>query len=82
MDSIGELRKITSSILQLGASANYEELVLRRALAKLVRFGGRVGVTPEQMIEMLDEGISVPELLDYLVLRPDQATSWFSTVLK
>jgi len=42
-------------------------LVLERAVAKLVRFGEQVGVTAEEMISLLDSGMSVDGLLDYLV---------------
>jgi len=48
--------------------------VLRRAVAKLVLIGERVGVTSEQMIFLLESGFTVRELLDYVAARErDQA---------
>ena len=44
-------------------------LALRKAVDKLVSFGERVGVTPEEMISLLDSGMSVGGLLDYLLSR-------------
>ncbi|MGA7293709.1 MAG: hypothetical protein WBW85_14330 [Terriglobales bacterium] len=46
-----------------------QEAVLRSALAKLVEFGSRVGVTPDQMIRLLKAGMTIVELLEYLADR-------------
>lgn len=43
-----------------------EELRLQRALEKLVRYGEQVGVSPEEMIQFLESGMSVTQLLQYL----------------
>lgn len=43
--------------------------VLERAVEKLVRFGEQVGVTPEDMISLLDSGIGIPELLMFLASK-------------
>jgi len=36
---------------------------------KLVRFGQQVGVTPEEMISLLDSGISMRDILAFLVSK-------------
>ncbi|MGH9543748.1 MAG: hypothetical protein ACRD23_00885 [Terriglobales bacterium] len=36
---------------------------------KLVRFGQQVGVTPEEMISLLDSGISIRDLLAFLASK-------------
>jgi hypothetical protein len=41
--------------------------VLERALAKLVRVGARAGVSTDDMIALLDSGMSVRELLEYVL---------------
>ena len=35
-----------------------DTLLLKQAVEKLVRFGQQVGVTPEEMISLLDSGIN------------------------
>jgi hypothetical protein len=40
---------------------------LSRAVDKLVQFGEQVGVTPEEMVVLLDSGITMRGLLYYLV---------------
>ena len=40
--------------------------VLERAVGKLVLIGERVGVTADDMILLLQSGLTVRELLDYL----------------
>ncbi len=50
-----------------GAHTLQEQEVLERAVAKVVRMGENVGVDTDQMIEMLDHGMTVRELLEYLV---------------
>lgn len=52
---------------QAGTPTTNEEEVLTRALAKVVVLGEEIGVTTDQMIRMLDSGMSVRELLEYLV---------------
>jgi len=46
-----------------------QQEVLRRAIGKVVVLGEQVGVSAEQMIQLLEGGLSVPELLEYLVSR-------------
>jgi hypothetical protein len=41
--------------------------VLERALAKLVLVGARAGVSTDDMIELLESGMSVRELLEYVL---------------
>jgi hypothetical protein len=43
--------------------------LLEQAANKLVRFAQLAGVAPEQMISLLDSGISIRELLVFLVSR-------------
>lgn len=43
--------------------------VLESAVGKLVLIGESVGVTADDMILLLQSGLTVPELLDYLVAR-------------
>ena len=43
-----------------------DALLLEQAAEKLVRFGQQVGVTPKEMISLLDSGISVHDLLVFL----------------
>ena len=43
-----------------------DEILLQRAVERLVRFGKQVGMSPEEMISLLDSGISVPGLLAFL----------------
>ena len=51
-----------------------DQEVLERAITKLVLLGRQVGVSPEQMIEMLEGGLSVVELVEYLAGRSNQAS--------
>ena len=49
--------------------AEGERVLLERAAEKVVRFGQQVGVTPEDMIQLLDSGISVRDLLAFLASK-------------
>ncbi|HMD15293.1 MAG TPA: hypothetical protein VKH18_01400 [Terriglobales bacterium] len=42
---------------------------LQRAVAKVVALGAQVGVSADQMIVLLESGLTVGELLDYLAAR-------------
>jgi|HubBroStandDraft_4_1064222.scaffolds.fasta_scaffold335038_2 hypothetical protein len=42
---------------------------LERAVAKVVALGARAGVSADQMIQLLQSGFTVGELLDYLEAR-------------
>ncbi|MFZ3263008.1 MAG: hypothetical protein WA172_03340 [Terriglobales bacterium] len=44
-----------------------QQEVLERAVAKLVRVAARAGVSTDEMIEWLESGMSVPELLEYVL---------------
>lgn len=46
-----------------------QKRALRRAVAKIVLLGAQVGVTTDQMIELLKSGLTVGELLEYLSAR-------------
>ncbi len=49
-----------------GAFLAEDEILLQRAVDRLVRFGKQVGVSPEEMITLLDSGVSIPDLLAFL----------------
>jgi len=46
-----------------------EKEVLERAVAKIVLLGEQVGVGTDQMIRLLNSGLSVCDLLEYLAMR-------------
>jgi hypothetical protein len=46
-----------------------QEETLRHAVAKVVELGARAGVTTDEMIYLLDSGLNVGELLEYLAAR-------------
>jgi len=43
-----------------------DPLLLQQAVEKLVRFGQQVGVIPEEMISLLDSGVSIHDLPAFL----------------
>jgi hypothetical protein len=47
----------------------YQQQVLERAVAKLVVYGERVGISTGEMIHMLASGLTVAELLEYVLSR-------------
>ena len=49
-----------------------QQEVLERAVAKVVLIGELVGVSADQMILLLNSGLTVGELLDYLGARTRQ----------
>ena len=51
-----------------------QEKTLRRAVAKLVLLGTQVGVSAGQMILLLESGLTVSELLEYLAARSDESS--------
>ena len=51
-----------------------QQAVLERAVAKIVLLGELVGVSADQMILLLDSGLTVGELLEYLGARTKQIT--------
>lgn len=55
---------------------NFDEIdahLLEQTVEKLVRYGQRVGVTPEEMISLLDSGISIHDLLAFLAAKSSGA---------
>jgi hypothetical protein len=50
-----------------------DAILLERVAEKLVRFGQQVGVTPEEMISLLDSGISIRDLLAFLASKASGA---------
>ncbi len=49
-----------------------QQRTLQRAVAKMVLLGACVGVSTEQMIGLLNSGLTVSELLEYLAVRYDE----------
>ncbi len=49
-----------------------QQEVLERAVAKLVLIGEQAGVSVGQMIFLLESGLTVRELLEYLALRNNE----------
>jgi hypothetical protein len=54
---------------------------LQRAVTKIVALGAHVGVNRDQMILLLESGLAVGELLEYLAARSGEgarnAQTWF-----
>jgi hypothetical protein len=50
-----------------GTLAPDQQEVLKRAVAKMVMLGEQVGVSTDQMILLLDSGLTVRELLEFLL---------------
>jgi len=50
-----------------------QKAVLERAVAKVILLGEQVGVTTDQMILLLNSGLTVGELLEYLAMRAGNA---------
>jgi hypothetical protein len=46
--------------------------ILEGALAKIVLMGEQVGVSADQMIKLLDAGMTVRELLEYMAGRAEE----------
>ena len=46
-----------------------DAILLQQAAEKIVRFGQQVGVTPEDMISLLDSGVSIGDLLAFLASK-------------
>jgi hypothetical protein len=53
------------------AQSVHQQQVLKRAVTKLVVYGERVGISTDQMIQMLGAGLTVGELLEYVLSRRD-----------
>jgi hypothetical protein len=66
------MRTTQESLARLSQFEDWYEqdaLLLEQAVEKLVRFGQQVGVTPEEMISLLDSGISIRDLLAFLASK-------------
>jgi hypothetical protein len=66
------MRTTQESFAHLSQSEDWDEqdaLLLEQTVDKLVRFGQQVGVTPEEMISLLDSGISIHDLLGFLASK-------------
>jgi hypothetical protein len=64
------------SLKQENCTAGFVEAdarLLETAVEKLVRFSRQVGVTPEDMISLLDSGISIRDLLVFLASKSSGA---------
>jgi hypothetical protein len=48
-------------------SDQLEAALIEQAAQKLVLLGAKVNISPAQMVRMLESGMSVAELLDYVV---------------
>lgn len=66
---------MTETCFLSGASANsydspaLSDELLERAVAKLVAAGAGVGISMDEMIELLESGMSVRELVEYVLTR-------------
>ncbi|MGA2355528.1 MAG: hypothetical protein ABSG02_13615 [Terriglobales bacterium] len=67
---------MTKTQLPAAANSNFGESLtmaqkdaLQCAVAKIVAFGAQVGVSADEMIQMLQSGLTVGELLQYLAGR-------------
>jgi hypothetical protein len=54
--------------------ARDQQEMLKRAVAKMVMLGEQVGVSTDQMILLLDSGLTVRELLEYLLSQKTDLT--------
>jgi hypothetical protein len=50
-----------------------DAILLERVAQKLVWYGQQVGVTPEEMISLLDSGISIKDLFAFLASKSSGA---------
>ena len=67
---MGEVNSFVNNSPDLPESPKIgQQEVLERAIGKVVLLGERVGVAPDRMILMLESGLSVAELLEYLAAR-------------
>lgn len=70
---MGEVHSFTNSGHRVAESLNIgQQEVLERAVGKLVLLGKQVGVSSDQMIRLLESGLTVVELLEYLAARNGQ----------
>jgi len=53
----------------------HETELLNRAVDKIIRYGERVGARPEEMISLLDSGMSIRDLLLFLASKDSRCAS-------
>jgi hypothetical protein len=46
-----------------------EQAVLNQAFARIVAAGKQLGIAPGNMVELLDSGMTVTQLFDYLMAK-------------
>ncbi len=67
---MGEVHPAADVVSEGLESLTYaDEAVLERAIVKLVLLGEQVGVGPGEMISLLDSGLSVVDLVEYMANR-------------
>jgi len=67
---MGELHSISEVASKFdGRVTPHQREVLERAVAKLVLIVDQVGVSTSDMIALLESGLTMGELLEYLALR-------------
>jgi len=70
---MGQVYSFANSGADLAESLNIgQQEVLERAVGKMVLLGKQVGVSLDQMIQLLESGLTVVELLEYLAARNGQ----------
>jgi hypothetical protein len=70
---MGQVNSFANSGPDLAESLNIgQQEVLERAVGKMVLLGKQVGVSPDQMILLLESGLTVVELLEYMAARNGQ----------
>lgn len=72
---MGELHSVSESRPDSAEPLTFaQQEVLERAVAKVVLLGELVGVSADQMILLLNWGLTVSELLEYLGTRTQELT--------
>jgi hypothetical protein len=67
---MGDLHSISEVAAKCDGPVTVDQQeILKRAVAKLVLIGDQVGVSTSDMISLLESGLTVGELLEYLALR-------------
>ena len=61
--------KLYTVILRDISARKRVEVILEKAIEKLVHSGEQVGVSPQDMVALLDSGMSIRQLLDYLASK-------------
>jgi hypothetical protein len=69
---MGEVHTAANAGPDLAESPNYaQQEVLEQAIAKLILLGKQVGVSADRMIQMLESGFTVAELVVYLAVASE-----------